>query len=67
MGQMLMSTQLGERNTPQLGSCPKLSSVVRCVGLEICSCLTRTGLLCQQERGLKKQRESKRSSELGLV
>ena len=31
------------------------------LGLGNCNCLTRTRLLCQKERGLKKQRESKRS------
>ena len=31
------------------------------LGLENCNCLTRTGLLCQKEKGLKKQRERKRS------
>ena len=31
------------------------------LGLGNCNCLTRTRLLCQKERRLKKQRESKRS------
>ena len=47
---------------PRVRAREEISSFLRLqLGLGNCNCLTRARLLCQKERGLKKQRDSKKS------